>query len=390
MLKSLSAYWILDSRGNPTVEVVLELSRGKVFGRAPAGASKGEREAKECRDGGRAFHGRGVECAVKAILSKTAELKALPFEEWDSAVEGMPANASTALSMAAWKALALEEDKPLWQLLAEHFSLSPSPPALFSNMINGGVHASSPLAIQEFMYIADKGSTAERVQQLSELYHGLKGRLAERYGRGAVNVGDEGGFVPPASTTAEVLEVMVANAEELGYPPKLALDAAANSFWDGNAYRIDGRTLSPGELLDFYRELSSAFPIYSIEDPFAEEHGEWYGKLRGHVKVVSDDLTVTNPAIVEEVAEMGWADLLLLKVNQVGTLSKAMEAHAIAKAHGWDSIVSHRSGETEDTFIAHLAYAVGFAIKAGAPARGERTAKYNELLRIEGGVAVAP
>lgn len=398
---------VIDSRGNPTVEADVATRGG--FGRAavPAGASKGAHEALELRDGGERFRGKGVAKAVRNINEVIAkELVGMDSrDQWaiDRAMielDGTPnksklgANAILAVSLAVAKAAADTYGMPLFRYLGGLWANTMPVPLM--NVINGGKHAGNELAIQEFM-IAPVGADSfrEALRIGCEVYYALREHLVSKYGRGAVNVGDEGGFAPPMEHTREALDALVKAVELAGYEPGsdvlLALDAAATSFYDADegVYRIDGREMERDEMLDFYSSLVEEYPIASIEDPLYEEDFEGFGMIteelgkRG-VQVVGDDLFATNPERLRRGIELGAANALLLKVNQIGTLSEALEAARIAREGGYGVIVSHRSGETEDETIAHLAVALNAGqIKTGAPARGERTAKYNELLRIE-------
>ena len=398
--------WVLDSRGNPTVEADVATTGGG-WGTAavPAGASKGAHEALELREGGKRFQGKGVEKAV-ANVNEVIAKRVVGMDARDQAgvdramieLDGTPnksrlgANAILAVSLATAKAAASTYGMPLFEYLGGKLArVLPTP---LMNVINGGKHAGNELSIQEFMIVpvgADRFSEALRVA--CEVYYSLREVLLSRYGKSAVNVGDEGGFAPPMRESREALNALVEAIKRAGYEPgsdvALAIDAAASNFHSGGRYRIDGRELARDELIDYYLELVSEYPIVSVEDPLEEEDFEGFRtvteKLRARrVQVVGDDIFVTNVKRLAKGIELGAASALLLKVNQIGTLTEAIEAAFMAMGSGWSVIVSHRSGETEDTTIAHLAVALNCGqIKTGAPARGERTAKYNELLRIE-------
>ncbi|ABU82186.1 enolase [Ignicoccus hospitalis KIN4/I] len=394
--------WILDSRGNPTVEVDVYTEGG--FGRAaaPAGASKGSKEALELRDGGNAFMGKGVLKAVRnvnevigpslvgmdSLDQKEIDMKMIELDGTENKSK-LGANAIVATSMAVAKAAADSLSVPLYYHLGG--ALAQTLPTPLLNVINGGAHAGNELAIQEFMIVPwDFSSFSEALQAASEIYHYLKSYLKEKYGKSAINVGDEGGFAPPMRQTREALDALVNAIKKAGYEGRvaLALDAAATHFYDQEkgVYRIDGKELDREGLLELYEELIRDYPIVSIEDPLHEEDWEGFKEAvkRLKIRVVGDDLLVTNPKLVKKAIEEGVANAVLVKVNQVGTVTEAYEVVDMAKRASWAAIVSHRSGETEDTFISHFAVGSGApAIKAGAPARGERTAKYNELLRIE-------
>ena len=401
-ITNVKGRWILDSRGNPTVEVDVVTESG--FGRAaaPSGASKGTHEALELRDGGRAFWGKGVSKAVKNVNEiiapaligmdsanqREVDYKMIELDGTENKSR-LGANAIVATSMAVAKAAASSYSLPLYKYLGG--PLADTLPTPLLNVINGGAHAGNDLAIQEFMIVPwDFSSFSEALQAASEIYHALKNYLKEKYGKMAINVGDEGGFAPPMKETREALDALMNAIRQAGYEGKvaLALDAAASHFYnkEKGVYEIDGKELDREGLLSFYEELIRDYPIVSIEDPLHEEDWEGFKEAvkRLKVRIVGDDLLVTNPKLVRKAIMEKAANAVLVKVNQVGTVTEAWDVIDEATRASWATIVSHRSGETEDTFIAH--FAVGTrspAIKTGAPARGERTAKYNELLRIE-------
>ena len=397
---------ILDSRGNPTVEVDVyaetqDAGRETVWGRgmAPSGASTGMHEAVELRDGGKRYGGRGVLNAVenvnKRIAKTLVEKKLKTQEDADKKLikldgtkdkSKLGANAMVATSMAIARCFSCEERKRYYEFLGG----KKLPQPMF-NILNGGKHAGGKLSIQEFM-IMPKGKTfAEMLQMASEIYHTLGKNLVNLYGAGARNIGDEGGFAPPTQTTEEALDVIWEAVEEAGYgkETQLALDCAASSFYESvkRTYNIDGKDVGQEGLQRYYEELAGKYPIASIEDPFQEEDFDGFAQLtqalRGKM-VVGDDLLVTNVERIKMAIEKKSCNALLLKVNQIGTVSEALDAATLCRKNGWNVVVSHRSGETEDTFIADFAVGIeaGY-IKTGAPARGERTAKYNQLLRIE-------
>ncbi len=400
---SVKGRWILDSRGNPTVEVDVVTACG-ALGRAaaPSGASKGSKEALELRDGGREFLGKGVTKAVSNVNNEIAKTL-IGMDSWEQRdvdykmieLDGTPnksrlgANAIVATSMAVAKAASESLGLPLYRYLGG--PLADQLPTPLLNVINGGAHAGNDLAIQEFMIVPWKFERfSEALRAASEIYHTLNGILKERYGKSAINVGDEGGFAPPMRETREALDALMEAIGKSGYEGSvaLALDAAATHFYDPrkSVYLIDGKELDRDALLDYYESLISDYPIKSIEDPLYEDDWEGFKEAvkRLKVRIVGDDLLVTNPELVRKAIREGAANAVLVKVNQVGTVTEAWEVIEMAKESGWSPIVSHRSGETEDTFIADLAVASSSpAIKTGAPARGERTSKYNRLLRIE-------
>jgi len=401
------ALQVIDSRGDPTVEVVVVTDGGGV-GRAatPAGASRGRYEAVELRDGGRSWGGRGVSRAIeninKFIAPAIKGLESNMYRVVDKRLlelDGTPnksrlgANALTAVSLANIKAAADTLGVPLFQFLGGFKArLLPIP---LMNLINGGAHAGNELTFQEFMIVpvgADKFSEALRMAV--EVYKELRKYLKEKYGPSAVNVGDEGGYAPPMKFVKEALDALVNSIRRAGYSEGtdvyLALDAAASQFYDEgkNVYRVDGRELSSEDLLEYYRELVSQYPIKIIEDPFNEEAFQEFTKLRSYVKgqvlIIGDDLTVTNIDRIKKAISTDSIDGSIIKVNQVGTISESEECVEYLLNSGRKAIISHRSGDTEDNVIAHIAVAYGVGlIKTGAPARGERTSKYNELLRIE-------
>ena len=394
---------VLDSRGNPTVEAEIEAGKHTVTAIAPSGASTGSYEALELRDGGKRYGGKGVTNVVRGVR----ELIAPVLEGTDVAdlrgadrlmieLDGTPnksklgANGTVAVSLAVAKAGAMVKGVPLHEHLRAGSHMLPVP---MMNILNGGKHAGSKLRIQEFM-IAPTGSPtfAEALRTGVEIYHSLKKKLKDAYGVGAVNIGDEGGFAPPVDTTDQAMSIIMKAIESAGYSPGedvyLAMDAAASEFYENGAYGVDGKNLTPGELVDFFADLKARYPLISLEDPVMEDDfstmATMTAKMGSKLQLVGDDLFVTNPERLRKGFEAKAGNALLLKVNQIGTVSEAMDAAALAHRNGCAVMVSHRSGESEDTSIADIAVALGCGqIKTGAPARGERTAKYNRLLRIE-------
>ncbi len=403
-IKKVAAREILDSRGNPTIEVDIHAEEGgkSAFGRgvAPSGASTGAHEAIELRDNEKRYGGKGVMLAVRnvmATIAKEAIGKGFEdqkeFDEFLLKLDGtvnksnLGANTLVAASMAFMQVHARVAGKDVWELLGG----KDLPQPMF-NIINGGKHAGGKLSIQEFM-IMPKGETfKETIRMASEIYHVLGKELATQYGASARNVGDEGGFAPPMDKCEDALIAILNAVEKAGYGREttLALDSAASSFYDGvkRTYLLDGVEEIPEHLVEYYAELVKKYPITSIEDPFEEEdfesHARLLKRIGGKAQIVGDDLLVTNPKRIAQAIEKSACNALLLKVNQIGTVSEAQAAAALSVKNNWKVIVSHRSGETEDTFIADFAAGIGAEfIKTGAPARGERTAKYNQLLRIE-------
>ncbi len=400
---------VFDSRGNPTVEAELKLSNGAIVrAMVPSGASTGKHEALELRDGESRLMGKGVTKAVRnideIIAPKIVGNSPLEQEKLDMLMieldgtenkSKLGANAILAVSMAIAKAGALVKNIPLYQHLGELFSvpkvLLPVPSF---NVINGGAHAGNNLDIQEFMVFPYKAKSFRRAMEIGvEVYHELKNLLKKKYGKNAINVGDEGGFAPPLSATHEPLDLLVTVVENLGYQDVLgfALDSAASEFYKEGVYHLEGRNMSGGELIDFYKQLVESYPIVSLEDPFDEEDFENFAQLTkeigNKIQIVGDDLLVTNVKRIQKGIDLKAVNALLLKVNQIGTITESFEAAKLVRDAKWGIMVSHRSGETEDPFIAHLAVGIASGqIKTGAPCRSERLAKYNELLRIEEGM----
>jgi enolase len=404
IIEQVGAREILDSRGNPTVEVEVALIDG-TFARAavPSGASTGEHEAVELRDGGDRYGGKGVKKAVQAVLDEIAPavigLNADDQRLVDQALldlDGTPdksrlgANAILGVSLAVAKAAADSAELPLFRYLGgPNAHILPVP---MMNILNGGAHADTGVDIQEFM-VAPIGAPNfyEALRWGTEVYHALKSAL-KKQGL-STGLGDEGGFAPDVPGTRAALDVISQAIEsagfKLGADVALALDSAATEFYtNGTGYAFEKKTLSADQMTQFYAELIDSYPLVSIEDPLAED--DWDGwvslttAIGDRVQIVGDDLFVTNPERLEEGIDKGAANALLVKVNQIGTLTETLDAVSLAHHSGYRTMMSHRSGETEDTTIADLAVAVGSGqIKTGAPARSERVAKYNQLLRIE-------
>lgn len=406
MSSQITRVWareVLDSRGNPTVEAEISVGNLTVTSIAPSGASTGSHEALELRDGGPRYSGKGVLKVVRGIREVVAPalvgMDVTDLREVDRRLieldgtankSRLGANGTVAVSLAAARAGAEVKHVPLHDHLVPGSRVLPVP---LMNIVNGGKHAGSNLRIQEFM-IAPAGTPdfAEALRIGAEVYQVLKKELKAAYGVGAVNIGDEGGFAPPLDTTEQALEVIVKAIDDAGYAPGrdvyLAIDAAASEFFEDGRYLIDGRRLDPPELVDLYASLRSQFPLISLEDPVMEDDFDTMARMTTEMgdmlQLVGDDLFVTDPTRLRKGIELGAGNALLLKVNQIGTVSEAMDAARIASEAGYSVMVSHRSGESEDTSIADIAVALECGqIKTGAPARGERTAKYNRLLRIE-------
>jgi enolase len=396
---------VLDSRGNPTVEAEVLLdsgARGRAI--APSGASTGIREAVELRDGGDRFSGKGVLRAVANVNGEIADvvcgLDALDQRAVDHAMidlDGTPdkgrlgANALLAVSLASAKALADDLEIPLYRSIGG--SNAHALPVPMLNVLNGGAHANNSVDFQEFMLMpVGAASFSEALRWGTETYHALRTMLAERGMSTAV--GDEGGFAPDLPRNEDAVKLLLEAIERAGRVPgeemALALDPATSELWDDGSYVLpgEGRTLSPAELVDYWVELVDRYPIVSIEDGMAEE--DWDGwaactkALGGRVQLVGDDIFVTNAAILERGIREGVANAILVKLNQIGTLTETLDTVALANGASYGTVISHRSGETEDTTIADLVVAVNAGqLKAGAPARSDRVAKYNQLLRIE-------
>ena len=404
-IESVHARQILDSRGNPTVEVEVQLRSG-AHGRAavPSGASTGEFEATELRDGGDAYGGKGVTQAVGNVNGEIAESVAghdatdqQGLDDKLIALDGtdnksrLGANAILGVSLAAARAAAAEENLPLWRYLGgEAAHILPVP---MMNVVNGGAHADNNVDFQEFMVIpVGAPSFAEGLRMGAETFHALKSTLKKRGLNTAV--GDEGGFAPDLESNEAALQALIEGIEAAGYKPgediAIALDPAVSEIFKNGSYELAGenRSLSAADLASYWTDLASKYPILSIEDGMDEE--DWDGwkaltdSIGDKVQLVGDDLFVTNVKRLQRGIDAGTANSILIKVNQIGTLSETLAAIELARSNGYTAVMSHRSGETEDTTIADLAVATGCGqIKTGAPSRSDRVAKYNQLLRIE-------
>jgi enolase len=404
-IEHVHARQILDSRGNPTVEVELSLRSG-AWGRAavPSGASTGEFEATELRDGGPEWNGKGVSHAVanvngeiaSAVVGQDASAQAA-LDRMLGALDGTPnksrlgANAILGVSLAAAHAAAAEERLPLWRYLGgETAHVLPVP---MLNVLNGGKHADNLVDFQEFMIVpVGASSFAEALRMADEVFHRLKETMHSR--RMSTAVGDEGGFAPDLDSNAEALELLIEGIRAAGYEPgeqvAIALDPAVSELYRDGAYVLEseGRTLDAAGLTQYWEDLAGRYPIISLEDGMGEE--DWDGwaaltqRLGDRLQLVGDDLFVTNTERLRRGIDSGVANSILIKVNQIGTLTETLAAIRMARENGYTAVISHRSGETEDVTIADLAVATGCGqIKAGAPSRTDRAAKYNQLLRIE-------
>ena len=396
---------ILDSRGNPTVEAIASTRGVTVTAAVPSGASTGTHEALELRDrNSKRYDGLGVLRAVKNIddvigpkLRNVDPRQQSKIDELMIKLDGTPnksrlgANAILAVSLAVAKLSAQLEGVSLFNYLSKGRGRTLPVPVM--NVINGGKHAGTALKIQEFMIIPTGAkSFSESLRMGVEIYHALKKVILAKHGKSAINVGDEGGFAPPLSKTSEALELILQAISEAGYSAGndafLGVDAASSEFYENGTYQLDGEIKSPKELMQFYIRLTQDFPILYLEDPFEQEDFEHTTQLTraigGQVEIVGDDIFVTNASRLKRGISVGAANALLMKVNQIGSLTEAFEAAKLALRSGYRVVTSHRSGETEDATISDLAVALNCGqIKTGAPCRGERTAKYNRLLRIE-------
>ncbi len=394
---------VLDSRGNPTVEAVVRTSSVVARGIAPSGASTGSHEILELRDGDKKrFGGKGVLKAVENVNVVIAKkLKGMDCTDQKAIDETLikldgtsdksrlGGNATVAVSLAIARAGSLAKRVDLY----EHLGKGVTMPVPMMNIINGGKHAGTGLKVQEFMVVpagAKRFSDSLRIG--SEVYQSLRALLKETYGPSAINVGDEGGFAPPFNDTRQAMDAIVKAISKAGYEPGkdvfIALDCAASEFFEQGVYKVDNKRMGPQELVDFYSVLKRDYPLISIEDPVDEDAFDLMAlltrRLGKRVQLVGDDMLVTDARRIKKAIEMKAGNAVLIKVNQIGTVTEAMDAARLALDSGFGCVVSHRSGETEDTSIADIAVALGCGqIKTGAPARSERTAKYNRLLRIE-------
>ncbi|XP_060567890.1 enolase-like [Ruditapes philippinarum] len=410
-IKSVKARQIFDSRGNPTVEVDVTTEKGLFRAAVPSGASTGIYEALEMRDKGKPYHGKGVMNAVNNVNNTIAGLVMGMNEVEQEAIDKkmistdgtenkakFGANAILGVSLAVCKAGAAAKGVPLYRHIADLAGnkevILPVPSF---NVINGGSHAGNKLAMQEFMILPTGASSfTEAMKMGTEVYHHLKSVIKKKYGQDACNVGDEGGFAPNIQDNNEGLKLLSEAIEIAGYTGKIkiGMDVAASEFCKDKLYDLDFKNkdsdktkfLSSDKLGDLYKDFIKNYPIVSIEDPFDQDDWEAYTKLTGEtdIQIVGDDLLVTNPKRVQTGIDKKACNCLLLKVNQIGSVTESIQAWKMSKEAGWGVMVSHRSGETEDTFIADLV--VGLCtgqIKTGAPCRSERLAKYNQILRIE-------
>ncbi|MCX6776726.1 MAG: phosphopyruvate hydratase [Candidatus Micrarchaeota archaeon] len=406
-IKQIKAREVLDSRGNPTVEVDLATENGLFRSMVPSGASAGQHEALELRDGdSKRYLGKGTLKAVsninRIIAPKVVGMDCTLQKEIDNVLLGLDgtpnksklgANAILPVSMAAARAGAAAKGIPLYQYIGELFGVKANTiPVPMCNVINGGKHAGQENSVQEHMLMpVGAKNFLEGIRMVSESYHHLASLLKKKYGAGATLIGDEGGFAPSQiEDVSERLELMLRAVANAGYEGKIkiALDPASSEFFHEGVYTIGKKSYSGVELVDFYADLCSTYPIVSIEDGHAEDDWEsWVEmtrKLGDKIQIVGDDIFVTNTARIKKGIQLGCANSVLIKPNQVGSVTETLNAVKMAHEHGWTAVVSHRSGETEDSFIADLAVGTNAGqIKTGAPARSDRNAKYNQLIRIE-------
>lgn len=397
-ITNLYAREILDSRGNPTVECELTTENFTVRASVPSGASTGTNEALELRDGDSRYHGKGVTKAVNnvntiiknALIGKELNQKALDnlLLELDGTKNktNLGANAILSVSLCIMKALAKSQSKDIYELFDGPYTM----PYPMMNIINGGVHATSSLEIQEFMIVPNQSTFKERLRCGAEVFQTLKSILKQN--GFSTSVGDEGGFAPTFKTIEEALDYIILAIKESGYIPgkdvNLALDAAASEFYKDGKYTINKKELTKEELINYYITLTETYPIISIEDAFSEDDIDSIKKLTeligNKIMLVGDDYFVTNIEYLQKGITEKYNNAILLKANQIGTITEMLETIKLAKNSGFKTIISHRSGETEDTFISQMAVGLNLGyIKTGSLCRGERIAKYNELLRIE-------
>lgn len=414
-IKKIEAREILDSRGNPTISVTVVTEGGSGTFEVPSGASTGVHEALELRDGDQShFEGRGVLKAVANVAAiepafigmnasdqSVIDKKLIELDGTENKSK-LGANAILGISVASAKAAAAAKGVEVFEHLRDIASVPPSrkTPFLYMNLVNGGLHARSRLSFQEYHLVPQSESIEESLEIGTGVMHELRKLLVERYGASSANIGDEGGFAPDLEDIEVPLALLMEASKNTGHDQKikLALDVAASSFCKDGKYNVGGKALSADELAVIYADLANKYPILSIEDPFAEESFEDFTRLRaaaesapdgqaklntGKFLVIGDDLTVTNKERLKKAIEAKSVSGLIIKLNQIGTLTETIETMQLARANGLECIVSHRSGETNDDFIADLAFAYGaFGIKAGAPQREERVVKYNRLLKI--------
>jgi len=400
-IKNLKAREILDSKGDPTVEVELKTESGNFTASVPAGVSKGKYEAVELRDGGARYQGKGVLAAVRNVneviapklIGKDA-VKQKEIDELMIEIDGtknkskLGANAILAVSIAICKAGAVE--KPLWKWISELSKRKPTLPSPFILCIEGGLHGSDALDIQEFMVVSQADSFGDKFHAATEIHHALWQILEKNYGELGTKIGLEGAFIPPLKKTKEALNLLIEAISKAGHENKIriVLDVASSSFFRNGKYSFEGKILNREELSEFYLNLYQEYPILAIEDPFAED--DWEGwkmlmsNIKNHLLIIGDDLTATNQKRFKKAREEKCINAVIIKPNQIGTVTETIAAVCLAKKFDWKVVISHRGGDTLDDFIADLVVGSGADfIKSGAPTKEERMAKYNRLLKIE-------
>lgn len=402
-IAKVRALQILDSRGTPTIDVQLTSSNGKTASfSVPAGASKGENEAIELRDGATFYKGQGVTKAIQLIDNELAPLLTqsdiadqLSFDailhNFDSSINKAKIGGNTALALSATflKLSAAEAGFPIWQFVRDTLGTHEGFPRIFANLVNGGKHAPG-LDIQEFMVVPTETAPASAIAQIYDFHAELQSTLEKKYGPTVKLTGDEGGMAPPGAKSEEILQAMSALRHDFRAPVDIALDVAASSFCKDDTYHYEGQSLTTAAWLETLNKLAESYEIFSIEDPAAETDRTGFTAAMSastHYKVIGDDISVTSQARIKELADAKLISGVIIKPNQIGTISETFGAITTAREAGLFTIISHRSGETNDSLIVDIAYGVGAqGLKIGAPRRGERVAKYNRLLEIEQGV----
>jgi len=402
-IQSLIPKEIFDSRGNPTIEVELKTSSFSVQASVPSGASVGRYEAMELRDGGKRHKGKGVFRAMKNIEKVIApKLKGIDVTEQKKIDQLMieldgtknksqlGGNAICAVSLAVCRAGAKSKNEQLFEYIKEVSGMQLKLPISLFNIINGGAHADNDLEFQEFMIAPQKDIFSQNLKIGTEIYHQLKDVLSKEYGEPGIILGDEGGFAPPLNSAQEAIELILETAQILGYQDKIkiVLDVAASQFCQQGKYKMNTNIFATPQLTEYYSQLTSKYPILGLEDPFSENDWEGFAQitkqLGQNILIIGDDILVTNQERIRKAQAKKAVNAMIVKINQIGTVSEALEAVKLAKSFGLKTIVSHRSGETTDSFIADFAVGMGADfIKSGAPGPKERMAKYNRLLEIE-------
>jgi enolase len=394
-IKNITAREILDSRGNPTVEVSLSTGKNTFKSSVPSGASTGFYEAVEIRDGDQRYHGKGVSTAVEnvnKIIASSLKGKKLDQEKIDYLMieldgtenkNRLGANAILGVSMALSRAIAFSKRKPLYKEISDMSGFEIKIPQPSFNIINGGSHAGNNLDFQEFMILPEGATFKEKLRNASERYHALKKIIEKKYSSIATNIGDEGGFAPPINNPEEAIDLILETGKI-----DIAIDVAAGEFLKDGIYKTSFGDLTNKDLSNYYLQKIKEYPIVSIEDPFGEDSWDDWSNLMletdNNILIIGDDLLATNKKRIIKFGERKSCNSMILKPNQIGTVTEAIEAARIARSLNWKIMVSHRSGETNDDFIADFSVGIGSDyIKSGAPARGERVAKYNRLLEIE-------